>query len=140
MKILLVGLSNKIGLLPFDESTNSGKVINEIIKQVDCEFVKMNLVPYAPLDHNGKLRYPTKKEIEMEIPKFLKEVEKLDPDLIITFGNIVTSYLSKIDLIKNKIISFKHPSYIYVYKRKQLDEYIDSIVNTILEYENNFKK
>jgi hypothetical protein len=58
-----VGLSNKPSLEPFDISTNSGKVLQMIIDKSACEFFKINLVDYAPLDSSNKLRYPSKKEI-----------------------------------------------------------------------------
>lgn len=139
MKIVFVGLSNKIGVEPFDQSTNSGQVIEKIMRNFNHKFFKMNLVSYAPIDKEGKLRYPTKKEIEKEIPKFIEKIKEINPNLILGFGSIVTSYLNKIDVIQNKVLFFKHPSYIYIYKRKELNMYIEDIQNSILQYENNFK-
>lgn len=139
MKIVLVGLSNKIGMEPFDIRTHSGQVVEKIINNLNHQFIKMNLVSYAPINTYGKLRYPTQKEIKKEFPLFIEKIEKIKPDLIIGFGNIVTSYLNKIDNIQNKLVSFKHPSYMYVYKRKELEQYITNIQDSILQYENNFK-
>lgn len=137
MKIIFLGLSNKKDLLPFDESTNSGKIINDIINKLDDKCLKLNLVQYAPLDKNGKLRYPNKKEINNSIPIFLKTVKSFNPDLIIGFGNIVKDEISKIDLLKNKIIFKKHPSYIFVYDRKNINNYINDIINDVNKFRNN---
>jgi uncharacterized membrane protein YcaP (DUF421 family) len=131
MKILFVGLSNKINKEPFDKTTNSGEVIHQIINKTGHECYLINLVQFAPLDKNGKLRYPKRSEIKQEIPKFIEYINKLNPDLIIGFGKIVERELGQID-IKNKNIIFKvHPSYICVYKRKLLDIYIDDVVESI---------
>jgi len=124
MKIIFLGLSNKKDLLPFDESTNSGKIINEIINKVDDECLKLNLVQYAPLDKNGKLRYPNKREIDNSIPIFLKTIKSFNPDLIIAFGNIVKNEISRIESLEYKVIFKKHPSYIFVYDRKNINNYI----------------
>ena len=121
----------------FDESTNSGKIINEIISKINDECLKLNLVQYAPLDKNCKLRYPNKKEINELIPLFLKTIESFKPDLIIGLGNIVKNEISKIDLLKNKIIFKKHPSYTFVYDRKNLDNYINNIIDDINMFRNN---
>lgn len=131
MKIIFVGLSNKPGKEPFDASTNSGKVVDIIIKQINCDCFKVNLVNFAPLDQTGKLRYPTKTEIIQSKAEFLDYTYKINPDLIISFGSIVSNELRKIDFKDIKIIYKQHPSYIYIYKRKKLDSYIDDIVAEI---------
>lgn len=136
MKIVLIGLSNKKEMEPFDSSTPSGKIIDKIIDRVDGEFYKLNLVPYAPLDKNGKLRYPNLSEIKMEIPNLKKRINEIHPDLIIGFGSIVGKELKKIKEFDNKLIIEKHPSYIYVYQRKELKQYINHIVLKI----NSFKE
>jgi len=136
MKIVFVGLSNKKDMIPFDIRTNSGKIVNEIISKIDAECYKLNLVSFAPLDSTDKLRYPTKIEIKKEIPIFLNNIKNINPDLIIGFGNIVCNELNKIDEIKTKLIIEKHPSYMYIYKKKELEDYIENIIIQI----NNFKE
>lgn len=131
MKVLFVGISNKLGKEPFDELTNSGKIVKKIIDNLNCETYKLNIVSYAPIDDNKKLRYPTKEEINKEIPIFMKKVDKIRPDIIVLFGNIVCDSLKKINFKNIKIIKEKHPSYMYVYRRKYLDEYIIKIVEQI---------
>ena len=41
-KVVFVGLSNKKDKEPFDKTTNSGKIINEVINYLDCECFKLN--------------------------------------------------------------------------------------------------
>lgn len=130
-KVAFIGLSNKKDKEPFDITTNSGKIINEIIDRLNYNCYKLNLVPYAPIDKSGKLRYPTKKEINESIPFFKQEIDKIKPDCIVGFGRIVNEELKKINLYQNILICAKHPSYIYVYKRNLLDKYIEDLINEI---------
>jgi len=126
-KIAIVGISNKPDCSPLDNSTNTGKIINRIIDNFPgVEFYKTNLVNFAPLNELGKLRYPTKQEIEDNMEYLLNEIS--DCNLVICLGSKVTKYLTN---KASNIISIKHPSYIWVYKRKELDSYIDKVVNII---------
>lgn len=137
MKILFVGLSNKPNTKPFDSSTNSGKVVDKITSKLDHQIYKCNLVNFAPIDDNGKLRYPTKNEIADSMDEFVKHTDQIEPDLIIAFGKIVSRNLSKIENFKNRTIHALHPSYVYIYKRKTLDSYIENICYQVQDYENN---
>ncbi len=130
-KILFVGLSNKPNLKPFDTKTNSGKVVDMIIDRLGCDCFKVNLVNFAPIDENNKLRYPTKIEINDQLAGFIDYLNQLKPDLAISFGTIVSDKLRKIETLKDKVLFKQHPSYIYVYKRKDLDSYIEDIVKDI---------
>ena len=134
MKIVFVGLSNKINKMPFDITTNSGKIVHEALGQVKDDCYLMNLVDYAPLDENLRLRYPTEQEIIDCTQKFKKKIKKINPDLIVSFGNITTNHLKKLNL-KTKLLSFYHPSYIFTYKHQQVDTYIEEIVHTIQKEE-----
>jgi len=68
-KIAIVGISNKPNCSPMDDTTNTGKIINMIIEYFpEIEFYKTNLVNFAPLNELGKLRYPTKQEVNDNIP------------------------------------------------------------------------
>ena len=98
MKIVFVGLSNKINKMPFDITTNSGKIVHKIISRLKDDCYLMNLVDYAPLDENLRLRYPTEQEIIDCTQKFKKKIKKINPDLIVSFGNITTNHLKKLNL------------------------------------------
>ena len=130
-KVVFVGLSDKKDKEPFDKTTNSGKIINEIINCLDCECFKLNLVPFAPLNKFGKLRYPTKEEIQKSLNQFKKTIKRLNPDCIVGLGIIVNNELNKIGEYQNILICEKHPSYIYVYKKTYLEQYITNLVDKI---------
>ena len=130
-KVVFVGLSNKKDKEPFDKTTNSGKVIDKVINQLDYECFKLNLVPYAPTDKFGKLRYPTKEEIKSSLKNFKKEIEKIKPNCIVGLGNIVNNELKKITKYQKNLICEKHSSYIYVYKKAYLEQYITNLIDEI---------
>lgn len=136
MKVLLVGLSNKKNKETFDITTPTGKIVSEIKRQLKHNVFMINLVNYPPVDEHNKLRYPTKEELKNSIPEFLNYVNKIKPDLIIAFGNIVYNALNEISKIKAILISKKHPSYIYVYRKKEINNYIADIINDVNLREN----
>jgi len=131
MKYIL-GLSNKKGVAPFDESTLSGKVLKKFKSE---DVVMKNLVQFAPLDEVGKLRYPTKKELSEAAIEFLKDIS--DESIVICLGDLVfNSFVDclSIEVDRNKFeventVFFKvaHPSYIGRFKRKEMDKYLDEI-------------
>lgn len=150
--IFWVGLSakkiNSENEIPLSPSTNSGMVIKKI--ENSCKnftFYKTNLVKCLPLDENKKLRYPNKKEIESCISNLSTEIEELSPKIVFLLGEKVYSSIEKQLNIKfekwnefefkykqyNNVyyVPIQHPSYIYVYKRNKIDEYINGIKNTI---------
>ena len=131
-KVVFIGLSNKKDKEPFDKTTNSGKIINEVINHLDCKCFKINLVPYAPLNESGKLRYPTKEEIKKALNDFKKTIKKLKPDCIVGLGNIVNKELKKIKKYQNILICETHPSYVYVYKKRELNQYIKNLEKKIM--------
>jgi Uracil-DNA glycosylase len=126
-KVLFVGLSDKIGCTPLQSGTISGDLIDKIIVGINAECHKANLVNFAPLDEKGKLRYPTKSEMDIGYEYLQELIREVNPDICILLGDKVSKYLSN----KLNSISIKHPSYIAVYKRKYIDEYIDGSINTI---------
>ena len=131
IKVLLLGLSNKQDLEPFDSSTNSGKIVDMIIKKLpDITFEKRNIVPYAPLDKNGKLRYPNKEELIDGNNSLAKIIDEFD--CVVLFGKIVQDTINNNHRFGHiKKICAKHPSYIWVYKRKLIEEYVNQIFDKI---------
>ncbi len=140
--VMWVGLSaKKVKNLnedyPLKEDTNSGKIIKEIeTKLPNINYYKTNLVKCLPLDKNKKIRYPSKKEMQACINNLIKEIEVLKPKIIFLLGNNVSTYIEhyfkqeKIS-INSKIKKIKHPSYIYIYRKKEKQDYIESIVKII---------
>ena len=124
MKIVFVGLSNKKDMEPFDIHTATGKIISHIIEQLNADCYKINLVQFAPLDDNGKLRYPNKKEISEGVNQTLDWLNINKPDKIILLGNIVGKALN----IENSI-KVHHPA--YAIRNGKVNEYIKEVVNKI---------
>ena len=151
-QIFWVGLSAKITLDseegPLSPTTNSGNLLCKVEERcANISTYRTNIVKCAPLNEKGKLRYPNKKEINVCLPHFDDEIECLSPRIVFLLGNKVTEAVSKKYSINFKkwnnfnyefqkykdlyFVSIHHPSYVYVYKRKYISEYIDGIENVI---------
>ena len=138
--VMWVGLSAKKvsdvnETIPLCNNTNSGRIIESIENRLNyLGFYKTNLVKCLPLDENNKLRYPTTNEMYSCIDNLLLEIKELNPKIIFILGkknyNFIQSYLKK-NRINNKLIYIEHPSYIYVYKRKYINDYIDKVTELI---------
>lgn len=140
--VMWVGLSAKkvIDLdknYPLEENTNSGKIIKEIEDNLpNVNFYKTNLVKCLPLNDKGKIRYPNKKEMQICMQNLLEEIKALKPKIIFLLGNNVADFVENY-IKQNKvhigarIKHIPHPSYIYIYKRKGKDIYINNIIEDI---------
>lgn len=126
--VLFIGLSDKVGCTPLQTGTKSGDLINKIIEKVNSNFYKVNLVNFAPLDENNKLRYPNKEEMDLGYINLAKVINELSPCICVCLGHKVSKYLSN---KLNDTINIKHPSYIAVYKRKEIDIYVDESAELI---------
>jgi len=154
--VFWVGLSakktDKEDEVPLSPETNSGALILQAEKM--CMGVltyRTNLVKCVPLDDKGKLRYPSKKEANVCLPNLTVEIEELKPKIIFLLGNQVREAVGRFYSLafegwedfnyspvkKNKAyyVPIHHPSYIHVYKRKNIDDYITSLeglVNSLI--------
>ncbi|MDD4931076.1 MAG: uracil-DNA glycosylase family protein [Candidatus Colwellbacteria bacterium] len=129
-RVLFVGLSDKPDREPLDSRTQTGKIIDAISDLIPGVMAyRTNLVDRAPIDDKGRLRYPTKEEIEECIPHLEKTVAEISPDIIVSLGKTTEASLSK--RFENHI-SISHPSYIAVYKKKFSEEYIRSSAEKII--------
>lgn len=155
-KVFWVGLSAKIikneDEIPLSPDTNTGMLIQKIEQMVgEVDTYKTNLVKCVPLNEQNKLRYPNKKEIDSCFGNLKKEIKELSPRIVFLLGEKVYSSVEKhfnieFDKWDEFNYSYKehegiyyvpihHPSYIYVYKRKKIEQYVDSIeklVNSLL--------
>ena len=146
--IMIIGISaqkNKDNkkFSPLDKDTNSGKFIDEIERSLSKEtFYRTNLLKCAPLDNKEKIRYPKKEEYEKCFNNLEYEIKKIRPKIIITLGNKVSDFISKkFKISKEKykkikyndmtIIHIDHPSYIMIYKRKNMDDYKNIILKLL---------
>ncbi|RDY30963.1 uracil-DNA glycosylase family protein [Lachnotalea glycerini] len=151
-QVFWVGLSAKKTLsdleIPLSPETNTGMLIQKIEEILDeVTTYKTNLVKCVPLNEQQKLRYPNKKEIDSCFDNLMKEIDEMSPKIVFLLGEKVYSSVGKhlnIEFDKwdefdyfykehdgTYYIPVHHPSYIYVYKRKKIDQYIDSIQNLI---------
>lgn len=136
-----VGLSAKkvdniSSSVPLENNTKSGKIIEQIEHQIPKHnFYKTNLLKCLPLDKNNKLRYPTINEMDKCISNLIHEIDLIKPKLIFLLGrktfNYVYKYFKNNNLDTNNIYYIEHPSYIYVYKKQYINEYISKIVQII---------
>jgi uracil-DNA glycosylase family 4 len=130
---------------PLSAHTKSGALIENIEAPLKKEitFYKTNLVKCLPLK-DGKIRYPLEHEMEKCFPNFKFELDVLKPSIVFLLGKQVSFFVMKKMGIKeitlsenfqyntfiiNNIIFIPvhHPSYILVYKRKDLNKYVRSI-------------
>lgn len=132
MKIIFVGLSNKINTKPLDSNTISGALIDEIINGLNFECIKTNLVNFAPLNENGKLRYPNQHEKDCGYIDLKKILQTNNPSLVVCLGDIVYRYLE--NKLEN-VVKIKHPAYIAVYRRAEKEHYIASSIDLIHDYQ-----
>lgn len=153
-QVFWVGLSAKKATYesekPLSPTTNSGKMICNIEER--CAGVltyKTNLVKCVPLDEQEKLRYPNKKEIDICFPNLKEEINELKPRIVFLLGDKVTKAVTKhfkmtfepwdgfdYKYTMNDGIFFipiHHPSYVHIYQRKKMDDYIRNVENLILK-------
>lgn len=151
-QVFWVGLSAKLlsdmNERPLSPSTNSGAILTKIEEECgDLKAYRTNLVKCVPLNAQGKIRYPNKAEINYCISHLDLELRNLSPKIIFLLGSQVTEAIGKrygisfqkwsgfnytFERYKNYyFIPIHHPSYVHVYKRKQISEYISSIESII---------
>lgn len=151
-QVFWVGLSAKLlsdmNERPLSPSTNSGAILTKIEEGCgDLKAYRTNLVKCVPLNAQGKIRYPNKTEINYCISHLDLELRNLSPKIIFLLGSQVTEAIGKrygisfqkwsgfnytFERYKDYyFIPIHHPSYVHVYKRKQVSEYISSIENII---------
>ena len=136
--IMWVGLSSKKvndinNSIPLSNDTNSGKIIERIEnKLVGLTFYKTNLVKCLPLNEKNKLRYPNTEEMDKCIVNLISEIKLVEPKMVFILGkkayDFVYKYFKNNGINSSNVFYIEHPSYIYVYKRKYVDDYINKIV------------
>lgn len=140
--IMWVGLSAKKvsdinTSIPLQDDTNSGKIIKQIEESLpNYTFYKTNLTKCLPLDNQNKIRYPKKEEMGKCMPNLLLEINIVKPKVIFLLGkkiyDFITKYIDQNKIkIDAKIYYLEHPSYIYIYKRKYINDYINKVQNII---------
>ena len=134
---------------PLSNLTNTGKLLAEIEnRNKKSKFYKTNLVKCLPLN-SDKIRYPRKDEMLACYNNLESEVSEFKPKLVFLLGKLVADFVAKDKFEVNFADDFKyeaikagdtiyvpvhHPSYILVYKRKNVDSYIKGISKLIAKY------
>ena len=142
--IIFVGISAKIketeDEIPLSENTNSGKLIKMIEERLleensNISCYRSNMVKCVALDKEGKIRYPNIWEIENCIDNLVYELSIVKPKVVVLLGRLVEKHLKKkiIELGYNTITIY-HPSYIYVYRKKEIEKYVEESSKNILKY------
>lgn len=142
--IMFLGISAKMketeNEMPLSENTNSGKLIKKIEERLveenhNISCYRSNMVKCVPLNEDGKIRYPDNLEIENCIENLEYELNIVKPKLVVFLGRLVEKYLKKkiIELGYN-VITIYHPSYIYVYRKKEIEKYVEESSKNILKY------
>lgn len=146
--VFFVWLSYKLGkdwtvLEAFCNTTNSWKIITNITSICWLDWIyKTNLVKWVPLDENRKIRYPNKIEKNDWIDILIREINLFKPRFVFLFWKQVSDFVLKklnpIKISENEyrywetiFVLSEHPSYIAVYKRKQIDNYTSWIIERI---------
>jgi len=143
--IIWVGLSavkvdNANQATPLSRYTRSGELISQIEDSINSlEFYKTNLVKCLPLE-KSKIRYPTQKEMGCCHEHLQRELKEYKPKIVFLLGKQVAEFV----IGSKKISSFKplrkdnityvpidHPSYMLVYKRKKIRNYVAKISKAI---------
>ena len=142
--IMFLGISAKMketeDEIPLSENTNSGKLIKMTEERLLKEnnnllCYRSNIVKCVPLDKEGKIRYPDNLEIENCIDNLVYELSIVKPKVVVLLGRLVEKHLKKkiIELGYNTITIY-HPSYIYVYRKKEIEKYVEESSKNILKY------
>ena len=155
-QVIWVGLSAKKMSsdmeVPLSPETNTGMLIQKIEEM--CKEVvtyKTNLVKCLPLTEEQKLRYPNRKEIDCCFEHLMSEIHEMSPKIVFLLGEkVYTSVERKMKVEFEKWNDFEyhykefegtyyvpihHPSYVYVYRRKEMDEYVrgvERVINALL--------
>jgi len=138
--------------IPLSPNTNTGKLIHSIeFFFQNKSFYKTNLVKCLPLT-NDKIRYPSAREMTCCVSHLKDEIQFFKPKLIFLLGKQVATFVlrefgvmdytldenfdySSYSFGNTLFVPIHHPSFVLVYKRKRLQEYIKSVEKIIGETE-----
>ena len=142
--IMIIGISAKMketeDEIPLSENTNSGKLIKMIEERLMVEnnnisCYRSNMVKCVPLNEEGKIRYPDSLEIENCIDNLVYELSIVKPKVVVLLGRLVEKHLKKKIMEQGyNTITIYHPSYIYVYRKKEIEKYVEESSKNILKY------
>jgi DNA polymerase len=148
-----VGLSAKPNCEHLAPETRTGYIIEQVINRLpSVKIIKTNLVKTPPINQAGKLRYPYPNEMKLGWDELQNEInQEAYPILLVTLGQQVSSFLrcqmgvqpvkpklpsdfsskSYLSQSTSYILSIHHPSFVFVYRRKYIEQYIENVVLSI---------
>jgi uracil-DNA glycosylase len=150
--VYIVGLSAKPNCEHLAPDTKTGHIVEQVIHGLpDIEFEKTNLVRLPPVDQEGKLRYPNRSEMKLGWQELRSEIKQTSPNLLVTLGLQVSSFLREqmgvrpvkpclppdfshktyLSQSSSFILSVHHPSFVFVYRRKHVQKYIENVALSI---------
>ena len=150
--VYIVGLSAKPHCEHLAPETQTGHIVEQIAQCLpSVRIVKTNLVKTPPIDEQGRLRYPNQNEMQLGWNELQDELYRTAPNLLVTLGQQVSSFLrfqmgvqptkphlpsdfsceSYLLQSASCILSVHHPSFVYVYCRKDVDNYVANVVLSI---------
>ena len=142
--IMITAISAKIkekeDEMPLSENTNSGKLIKMIEERLveennNISCYRSNMVKCVPLNEKGKIRYPDILEIENCIDNLVYELSIVKPKVVVLLGRLVEKHLKKKIIEQGyNTITIYHPSYICVYRKKEIEKYVEESSKNILKY------
>lgn len=157
--VLFIGLSAKPNCEHLSPITKTGIIVEKIGDELpSVDIFKTNLVKTPPLDINGNLRYPNQNEMLNGWKELRAEIIEISPLVIVMLGQQVSFFLRSqigIDPIKPKlppdfsskeyisqssaqVLSVHHPSFVYVYRRNEIDSYVQNVSISISILINRF--
>jgi hypothetical protein len=107
------------------------------------QFLMSNVIN-EPHFARGIEKNPLASDLILEWESFEQRMKKMKPDYIVAFGSNVKSAFSKADRVAysdgrlycrqtQKVLFSAHPSFVMIYRRKMLQNYITQIVSLIHE-------
>jgi hypothetical protein len=121
MRVIIVGVHNKVGLSPLCSTTKSGKLIDRIESKLSKPIEKTNLFN---IDH-----MPIKGDKQRLIDEWFWTHLPTDEDIIVLLGGIVHKEFKH--KMKN-VIKIKHPA--SQWSHKAMNEYVLCAVGKINKY------
>ena len=150
--VYIVGLSVKPDCEHLDPETKTGHVVQQIINRLpSAKIIRTNLVRTPPLNKDGKLRYPSESEMALGWDELKSELHQTGYQLLVALGYQVSSFLRSQMGIRptrsqlppdfsyrdhvpsslSPILTVHHPSFVLIYRRKHLENYINNVVGSI---------
>lgn len=150
--VYFVGLSAKPNCGHLAPETRTGCIVERIIQHLpSVKVVRTNLVRIPPVDRAGNLRYPSLTEMQTGWNELLHETDRTFPSLLVTLGQQVSFFMRSrmgvqppkpvlppdfsheayLAQSQSNILSVHHPSFVYVYRRRDIESYVDSVAVSI---------